>query len=466
MICKKTPLPKIFVFMLFAFICCSFFLTNTGGAAAAAEEEIKLTLDGEPLRLDVPPFIEEGRTMVPVRAAFEALGADVGWDGERKKVTIVLDGVELQLTLGDTIMRANGYLLELSHPPQIVEGRTMVPLRALAETFGMDVSWDGEKRAVTLRNGETRLQVDREMLKNDVSPYYKDIEAEVDIYGVKLGDSAETLQRERGRPSRIDFSIYGYEWWIYNDDPQQYLQVGVNEDRVVSIYAGGEDWNFEGLSQGSPSSELLQRFAPAEHLTAEEEGKKFQLFHPTLVYEHVTVTFYTNPFEKTVDALRLEARDTTRERHLIFYRHLYADGPSEYIEESELEKAQKAKERQIFDLVNKARAAHGVPQLEWSEEAAEASRKHSREMFRHDYFSHRCPLTGQTLSDRLDERGVDFRLAGENLARGQQDAVEVHHSLMNSPGHRENILKEGFRHLGVGAYGDCYTQTFFTADGS
>jgi uncharacterized membrane protein required for colicin V production len=101
----------------------------------------------------------------------------------------------------------------------------------------------------------------------------------------------------------------------------------------------------------------------------------------------------------------------------------------------------------IFEKVNEARAAAGIPPLAWSDELADIGARHAREMYLDGYFAHESPKSG-TVGDRLEAESISYRIAGENLALAAT-ADDVHEGLMDSPGHRANILGESFRALGI-----------------
>jgi len=88
------------------------------------------------------PFIEEGRTYVPLRFLCEALGGEVEYDDETKDITIKVDSTELNMNPDTNIAKVNGEEVELEVKPMIVNGRTYVPLRAVSELTGKQVFWD------------------------------------------------------------------------------------------------------------------------------------------------------------------------------------------------------------------------------------------------------------------------------------------------------------------------------------
>lgn len=122
-----------------------------------------------------------------------------------------------------------------------------------------------------------------------------------------------------------------------------------------------------------------------------------------------------------------------------------------------------ASEQKMFALVNEERAKVGLPALQWDEELAKVARAHSKDMFRRGYFSHTDP-DGLSPFDRMQNVGIQFKAAGENIAYAA--TVEIAHTgLMNSPGHRANILEKNFGKIGIGVidagpYGKMFTQDF------
>jgi uncharacterized membrane protein required for colicin V production len=103
--------------------------------------------------------------------------------------------------------------------------------------------------------------------------------------------------------------------------------------------------------------------------------------------------------------------------------------------------------REVFDLLNRARVDAGADPVAWSPALAQVAAGHAAEMYLDGYFSHVSPDTG-SVADRLDAAGITYLVAGENLALAATPE-EVHTGLMDSPGHRRNILHEDFGRAGV-----------------
>jgi uncharacterized protein YkwD/uncharacterized membrane protein YeaQ/YmgE (transglycosylase-associated protein family) len=120
-------------------------------------------------------------------------------------------------------------------------------------------------------------------------------------------------------------------------------------------------------------------------------------------------------------------------------------------------------ETRMLDMVNAERTAQGLRPLQADPALAEVARAHSRDMFARSYFSHTNP-GGQEAFDRMRQAGIIYRIAGENLALAQTLPM-AHQGLMNSPGHRANILLPRYGRVGIGVldggrYGLMVTQNF------
>jgi len=106
--------------------------------------EICVLLDGEKLEFDdVAPVMVNDRTMVPIRVIAEALGAEVEWDEDTREVTLVIDGESLKFAIGETVAG-------MDVPAMIMNDRTFVPLRFISEFFGADVEWCQDSQTVLI----------------------------------------------------------------------------------------------------------------------------------------------------------------------------------------------------------------------------------------------------------------------------------------------------------------------------
>lgn len=102
------------------------------------------------MQFEVPPRIENGRTLVPLRAIFEAMGANVDWNESTRTVTAQRGGTTVVLPLGSTSPTVNGQPWQLEVPAKIVNSRTLAPLRFVGEALGGQVNWDSKTRIITI----------------------------------------------------------------------------------------------------------------------------------------------------------------------------------------------------------------------------------------------------------------------------------------------------------------------------
>ena len=123
--------------------------------SSAQNVDVSVIIDGVKLEFDQPPIIENSRTLVPMRAIFEALGATVEWLPETEEIFAVCGDKEINMQIGNPNMEINGdKTVSLDVTPKIVASRTLVPLRAVSEVFDADVSWDNPTRTVTIKTNK------------------------------------------------------------------------------------------------------------------------------------------------------------------------------------------------------------------------------------------------------------------------------------------------------------------------
>ena len=128
--------------------------------ANAADEKINVYLDGfygtdgQKINFDVPPQTINNRTMVPIRAIFEAMGATVDWDDATQTAKCVKDGTTVEMTLNSTTEYINGTPNQMDVSPVVIDGRTLAPARYVAEAFGYHVSCDEMTQSVLISKDE------------------------------------------------------------------------------------------------------------------------------------------------------------------------------------------------------------------------------------------------------------------------------------------------------------------------
>ena len=132
-----------------------------------------MTVNGVQTEIDpgegTVPVIQDERTLVPVRAIVEAMGGTVTWDGDTQTATLVLGEDTIKLTIGSTTAYLNDVASTLDVTPIIINERTMLPIRFIAESFKFEVAWDGDTQTIFIVK-EIAVAEDTEETSEEVAP--------------------------------------------------------------------------------------------------------------------------------------------------------------------------------------------------------------------------------------------------------------------------------------------------------
>lgn len=137
---------------------------------ATANDEITVLLDGEKVYFDVPPQLSNGRTIVPLRKVCEELGAHVFWLDGLQAITVEKRDIIINLWIGKNDLSFTDYSsenaihdrIDMGAPAQLVDGRTLVPIRAIAESLGAKVDWDEATKTVLITSKE-KIEADQQI---------------------------------------------------------------------------------------------------------------------------------------------------------------------------------------------------------------------------------------------------------------------------------------------------------------
>mgnify|MGYP000892792595 CR=1 FL=1 len=246
----------------------------------------KVIINGTELKIDTNPVVIDGRTLVPLRGIFEALGATVYWDSNTKTITAQKNGATIKLTIGQNTALKNGAKIHLDVSPKIISGRTMVPLRFVAEALGAQVSWDGKTNTVNIQSQDEKTTQNR--IAARVVRVIDGDTVEVEIDGKRetvrmIGvDTPETVHPEK------EVEYYGKEASNFTKSKLEgkdvQLELDVQErDRygrlLAYIWVGGELFNETLVKEGyakvstyPPNVKYVDRFTAAER-EAREAGR-------------------------------------------------------------------------------------------------------------------------------------------------------------------------------------------------
>lgn len=417
---------------------CLLLLFTLGSTYSFAEMQI--LLDGKPVPFTATsghPFIDgNNRTQVPFRQVLEAFGAEVSWDAETRTAIAEYNGDIVQVPIGERALYKNGIKYRLDAEAQIVDGRTYLPVRAVVESFGAAVGWDAENSAVSVSRGSL------------VTPTYAPAQE------IEVGMAETDVSASLGEPDRIVKSVYGFDWWIYRADDKGHFEVGIGDHTVQAVYGMGTT-NYWAYSVASGQGKAEVEAAYGEPLQGIRRGNTIYLnsYKYAEVYEQAetyTWVFYDHLADAVVSAVLVISKPVEE----AFSQDFLNGDPLVH-----------SYEQHVLELTNAVRERFGLAPLTNNEEVALVARSHSEDMAVRQYFQH-TNLDGLDPFDRMDQAGIRFRRAAENIAAGQYTPMLVVEGWLNSAGHRENLLG-AFEELGTGVYfgGDMsvyYTQNFIT----
>jgi uncharacterized protein YkwD len=301
-----------------------------------------------------------------------------------------------------------------------------------------------------------------EQTKKELLPLLKG-----DLFSV-MGMKADNLTEEFGDPTRIDPSPYGYMTWVYTDGETNYIQFGVKDNEVQTIFATGKDVSLEPFSIGASFDSVKEQF-PIEQKVTYRDGISFYTFilqdddmqmHPLIqIADDLFVQCFIDTFTNEVSSIRIVSGDVLLDQRMYEMEYRGTLPEKKELSDAEWEKVEQGMEQQIFELTNVYRSRFGVASLQEDNQVSEVAFLHSKDMFDHNYFSH-YSKDGKGLKERLAEKDVYYLSAGENIAAQYTDAPAAMEGWLNSEGHREALLYEDYTHLGVGVYHLYYTQNF------
>ena len=218
---------------LTALLCAAVMLMSFPVAVSHADDDIDVYLNDSWIEFeDQRPVIIDGRTLVPMRAVFEAMGAEVEWEGDYHRVTIYTSDKYIMLYIGEYTV-IYGYeqgdyedSLDLDVPPQIINGRTMLPLRAVSELLGAGVEWNEDTRSVyiwsELYSGEPELPLYDD---TNMDELYFDTYSDIPNFGWYINEN----------PYMSSEGEYFFDYLDYDDD------IDVEIDNYIS------DLEYEGF---------------------------------------------------------------------------------------------------------------------------------------------------------------------------------------------------------------------------
>lgn len=190
-----------------------------------AQEDARVEVNGNYIKMEQSPIFQNDRILIPLRAVGEALNCKVSWNGETQTATLNSGAAELKVTIGEYILEKINISSEpipleipLDVPAFIEGGRTMVPLRAVAEALFLDVEWNEDARSVVINSKYEKIGIEKfGYIRVDVGDKtgFIDLEGKVIIpieyendgaYGCVQGNGTYAIVKKNGKYGAVDMN--------------------------------------------------------------------------------------------------------------------------------------------------------------------------------------------------------------------------------------------------------------------
>ncbi|WP_309446334.1 CAP domain-containing protein [Peribacillus butanolivorans] len=308
----------------------------------------------------------------------------------------------------------------------------------------------------TLDNASKEEQPETEQVKKPTLE--APAEASFSVRNIEIGDTKAAVEKLAGEAKRQTRNEYGVDWFAYHENYQNFFMVAYDtDDKVVGLYTNQDLISSkQGIKRGTPKEAVTEKLG--DPITKLLKGNVYYQIRSDGEYDmfemdksYVTI-FYDKHEKNTVTSIQIIDAKLEKQK-------------SAYFAEASPE-LKNGFEYQLFDLTNASRVNHDLSVLSWDKQVKVTAQDHSADMAVNHYFNHNN-LEGESPFDRMEDDKITFRMAGENLAAGQNSSIFAHEGLMNSIGHRENKLQKDFESLGVGvAFEDnakpYYTENYLT----
>lgn len=267
----------ICLFMVF-----SMMLSGIAAIGASMSDDIIIMVNGDVVETDNAPYIKNDRTMVPMRAIFEALGATVKWDDTTKTAIGVKGDIEVKITIGENLLYKNGEAIILDAPAEITNNRTMVPVRAISEAFGAEVAWDNDLRTVKVllkeevitqpnneNNDETTvIRIGTHAIYED-DPYFTDPETGKTYMDGKIASAKKYALEKVKENLGVDIVFVQYPTSDYTSLIAESIEKGEPFCELAVLWSGSQ--------KSALAANILQPIDNYTNVFYEPDGTKFPL---------------------------------------------------------------------------------------------------------------------------------------------------------------------------------------------
>jgi uncharacterized protein YkwD len=282
-----------------------------------------------------------------------------------------------------------------------------------------------------------------------------------------IGKNTKEVKDKLGKPKRVDLSYYGYDWWIYNENHQEYVQIGIENGKVVTVFAIGDNVNITPFKIGQSMEDIYSTHVIDTNVSLKDQDSTYQfelseediITQPLTIVGNIFVQLYIDKFTGTLSSIRLMDASTLIKLHPF---KMIQDGKEVEVpieKKVNDEKIDRDHERQIFDIANVIRSRFHLNRLEWDENASNIAYETSQDMYENRDLSRTVNENGELL-DVIEKEEGNYSTVRENIAANYMDAPAAVEGWFNSTDHRENLLNEDYTHTGIGVYKKFYIQDY------
>ncbi|WP_239254648.1 CAP domain-containing protein [Listeria ilorinensis] len=284
-----------------------------------------------------------------------------------------------------------------------------------------------------------------------------------------INQDVRQVVQKFGEPVRKDATPYGYEYYVYNQPNSSYMLVGVQDNKVQTIYALGQDLDVSPYKIGMSSEKVFTNANLQSEVSFHYEDNfyRFELSEDDLNVRPVAdlgsgvyAQLNFDKFTSKLVSVRYMNKLSFIKMHpyeLNYQGEIY----QEEVTDETWRQIEQGADQEVLEITNVIRERYGANEVAKDAAVAKVAYSHSLDMAKNNYFDHNSPTEG-ALSDRLQKAGIKYTKAGENIAYNYMDAGAAVEGWLNSEGHRKNLLDKSFTYMGEGTYQKYYTQNFLT----
>ena len=320
------------------------------------DDSIKVVVDGkEIIFTDQAPIIKNDRTMIPLRGVLETMGIDIVWNAEEQSITAERGDSYALFKIGETTLKTAEGEITLDVAPEIINDRTMIPLRAVTESFGAEVTWDADTKTVTITDEIANTMVEAAKLTNEVKAADGTVLYTIDVKYPVLNDKCKAAGKKAVNEAikkSIEESVAAGSEEIKKAAEELYNSSKETEEKFMPLSVMG-DYKVTLENSGTLSFyvDLSYNFNGAHPMTYRngytyglESGKELMLSDVTDVSENKAMEIIKNAYTEAIkadtenktfftDALKnldetLKTVDFYLEdKNIVFFTELYSVAP-------------------------------------------------------------------------------------------------------------------------------------------